>query len=61
MDANGDGKIDYMELESAIRRFRRLCNPTAVAKEQRGRRMMRKLAENLAQEVAGQWATTAAE
>jgi len=50
MDANGDGKIDYMELESAIRRFRRLCNPMAVAKEQRGRRMMRKLAENLAQE-----------
>ena len=53
MDTNGDGEvdIDVQEFESAIRRFRRVTNPKAVAKEKQGRAVMQKLHESLEEKV----------
>ena len=47
IDTDGDGEIDVVEFEAAIRRFRRLTNAKAVAKEQEGRDIMLKLAAKM--------------
>ena len=50
-DSSGDGKIDMREFEAAIRRFRRLTNSKAVAKERRGRNLTLKLASSMETQV----------
>ena len=51
VDKDGDGEIDIGEFEGAIRRFRRLTNQKAVAKEQEGRLIMQQLGATMEQQV----------
>ena len=50
VDTDGDGEIDVVEFEAAIRRFRRLTNAKAVAKEREGRDIMLKLAAKMGEQ-----------
>ena len=50
IDTDGDGEIDVVEFEAAIRRFRRLTNAKAVAKEREGRDIMLKLAAKMGEQ-----------
>ena len=51
MDRDGDGYISIKEFQTAFRRFRRLTNPRAVAKEQAGRAIMHRLTLTLQRQV----------